>query len=82
MTPFKLTDALLAEIEQLIENQKDSSLESLLGDVHYADVAEIINELNEDEAKTLASNDCICIAEGANMPCTPDAIAVFHENKM
>lgn len=53
MTPFKLTDALLAEIEQLIENQKDSSLESLLGDVHYADVAEIINELNEDEATYL-----------------------------
>jgi glutamate dehydrogenase (NADP+) len=24
----------------------------------------------------------MCIAEGANMPCTPDAIAVFHENKM
>ncbi len=53
MTPFKLTDALLAEIEQLIENQKDSTLESLLEEVHYADVAEIINELNEDEATYL-----------------------------
>lgn len=53
MTPFKLTDELLAEIEQLIEVQNDTSLEGILGDVHYADVAEIINELNEDEATYL-----------------------------
>ena len=53
MTPFKLTDELVAEIEQLIENQKDTTLESLLEEVHYADIAEIINELNEDEATYL-----------------------------
>ncbi|VAW10580.1 Mg/Co/Ni transporter MgtE, CBS domain-containing [hydrothermal vent metagenome] len=53
MTPFKLTDEYLAEIEQLIKNQKDSALESLLAEVHYADVAEIIDELNEDEATYL-----------------------------
>lgn len=53
MTPFKLSDEFLAEIKQLIENQKDTILESLLEEVHYADVAEIINELNEDEATYL-----------------------------
>jgi len=53
MTPFKLSDEFLAEIEQLIENQKDAALESLLEEVHYADIAEIINELNEDEATYL-----------------------------
>lgn len=53
MTPFKLTDALLAEIEQLIETQKDSSLETLLEEVHYADVAEIANELKEEDATYL-----------------------------
>lgn len=53
MTPFKLTDELVAEIEQLIENQKDATLEALLEEVHYADIAEIINELNEDEATYL-----------------------------
>ena len=53
MTSFKLTDELVAEIEQLIEAQKDSVLESLLGGVHYADIAEIIDELNEDEATYL-----------------------------
>ena len=40
------------------------------------------NELNEDHAKTLVSNNCICVAEGANMPSTPEAIAVFAEGKI
>ncbi|NHF60630.1 magnesium transporter [Flavobacteriaceae bacterium TP-CH-4] len=53
MTPFKLTDELLAEIKQLIENQSDASLQSLLEEVHFADVAEIINELNKEEATYL-----------------------------
>ncbi len=50
MTPFKLTDELLQEIEQLIEDQKNPKLEALLEEVHYADVAEIIDELNEEQA--------------------------------
>lgn len=53
MTPFKLTAELVSEIEQLIDNQKNSKLNSLLKEVHYADVAEIINELNEDQATYL-----------------------------
>ena len=36
------------------------------------------NELNEEQAKTLVANGCICVAEGANMPCTPEAIEVFQ----
>ena len=28
------------------------------------------------------SNNCICVAEGANMPSTPEAIAVFAEGKI
>ncbi len=35
------------------------------------------NELNEAEAKTLVANGCMCVAEGANMPSTPEAVAVF-----
>ncbi len=37
------------------------------------------NELDEKDAKTLLSNGCICVAEGANMPCTPGAINKFQE---
>ena len=40
------------------------------------------NELNEEEAKTLIANGCICVAEGANMPTTPEAIAVFQNAKI
>lgn len=37
------------------------------------------NELNGDEAAALISNGIICVAEGANMPCTPEAIEKFKE---
>ncbi|AUC85788.1 NADP-specific glutamate dehydrogenase [Polaribacter sp. ALD11] len=40
------------------------------------------NELNGDEAKTLIENGCICVAEGANMPSTPEAVEVFQEAKI
>ena len=40
------------------------------------------NELNEDQAKDLVNNGCIAVAEGANMPCTPEAIAAFQSNKV
>ena len=40
------------------------------------------NELNEEEAKTLVSNGCICVAEGANMPSTPEAFTVFLNAKI
>ena len=36
------------------------------------------NELHEDDAKVLIQNNCLCVAEGANMPCTPEAINEFH----
>ena len=38
------------------------------------------NELDHDDAMQLVKNGCICVAEGANMPCTPEAIAVFHKS--
>jgi glutamate dehydrogenase (NADP+) len=40
------------------------------------------NELNEDEAKALVANGCICVAEGANMPTTHSAVIVFHKAKL
>ncbi|WP_430410493.1 magnesium transporter [Kordia sp.] len=50
MIPFKLSDELIAQVTQHIEEKKDTLLLELLEDVHYADVAEIIDELNLDEA--------------------------------
>lgn len=40
------------------------------------------NELSLEDAKTLASNGCFAVAEGANMPSTQEAIAFFIDNKM
>jgi glutamate dehydrogenase/leucine dehydrogenase len=40
------------------------------------------NEINEEEAKTLVNNGCICISEGANMPTTPEAVEIFLNNKV
>jgi glutamate dehydrogenase (NADP+) len=40
------------------------------------------NELDEDAAGTLVKNGCILVGEGANMPCTPEAADVLHENKV
>ncbi len=53
MTPFKLTEELVEQIEQLIESRQDTVLLQLLDEVHYADVAEIINELRKEEATYL-----------------------------
>lgn len=36
------------------------------------------NELNGEEAKMLVANDVIAVGEGANMPCTPEAVEVFQ----
>ena len=40
------------------------------------------NELDGDEAKMLLKNGCTCVAEGANMPCTPEAITEFQKAKI
>lgn len=40
------------------------------------------NELDDENARTLVANGCICVAEGANMPSTPEAVAVFQKAKI
>ncbi len=40
------------------------------------------NELDKEDAQALVNNGCMCVGEGANMPCTPEAIEVFHNEKI
>ena len=40
------------------------------------------NELEGKDAKKLVNNGVICVTEGANMPCTPEAIEIFQKNKV
>ena len=38
------------------------------------------NEINGTEAQMLVDNKVMAVAEGANMPCTPEAVEVFQKN--
>jgi len=53
MTTFKLSNDLIEQIKLLIENKEERALLDLLKDVHYADVAEIVDELQLEEATYL-----------------------------
>ena len=62
------------------KTEPEPSLNGLWGvDVDVALPCATQNELNGEEAKMLVENNVIAVAEGANMPCTPEAIAVFQE---
>jgi glutamate dehydrogenase (NADP+) len=51
-------------------------------DIHIALPCATQNELNGDDAKKLVSKKVMFVAEGANMPSTPEAIEVFHSNNV
>lgn len=40
------------------------------------------NEIDKADAEKLVANGCFCVAEGANMPSTPEAIEVFQSAKI
>jgi magnesium transporter len=50
---FQLTSDYLTQVEQLIANKDGSALREMMDDLHFADVAEILEELNSDEATYL-----------------------------
>ena len=53
MTPFKLTSEFLAEIQSAISAKNKKTLLKHTADLHYADLAEVINELDPQEATYL-----------------------------
>jgi glutamate dehydrogenase (NADP+) len=40
------------------------------------------NEIDAENAAALVKNGCICVAEGANMPSTPEAVKVFQDSNI
>jgi glutamate dehydrogenase (NADP+) len=40
------------------------------------------NELLKEDAEMLVKNGCICVCEGANMPCVPEAVEIFLASKI
>ncbi|MER3319160.1 MAG: magnesium transporter [Allomuricauda sp.] len=72
MTPFKLTDELLDEIRQLISDHKNAQLQSMMKEFHYADIAEIADELEVEGATYL-----IKLLDSEK---TSDILAEMHED--
>ena len=72
MTPFKLTEELIAEIKQLIADKKNADLQLMMREFHYADIAEITGELDEEEATYL-----IKLLDSEK---TSDILAEMHED--
>ncbi|MDC6361744.1 MULTISPECIES: magnesium transporter [Flavobacteriaceae] len=72
MTPFKLTDELLEEIQQLIAEHKNAALQAMMQEFHYADIAEIADELDVEEATYL-----IKLLDSEK---TSDILAEMHED--
>ena len=63
------------------ESGPEPSLNGLLGiNVDVALPCATQNEINGEEAKMLVANKVIAVGEGANMPCTPEAVEVFHKS--
>jgi magnesium transporter len=69
---FEITKEYIHEIQQLIAEQKNDALLNLLGEVHYADIADIIEELNSYQATYL-----IKVLDSEK---TSDAIAELDED--
>ena len=44
--------------------------------------AEVLEGRRNFYRQALVDNGCICVAEGANMPSTPDAIRIFQQHKL
>ena len=63
------------------ETEPEPNLNGLWGvEVDIALPCATQNEMNGKEAKMLVDNGCVAVAEGANMPCTPEAIECFHQH--
>ncbi len=86
----------IASIEAL-KQSRDSRLEALSGEAGYTylagarpwrlpcDVAlpcATQNELDGDDARALLEQGCLCVAEGANMPSTLDAVHCFQQARL
>lgn len=79
-----------------LKNERRGRLEEMAGDTadffpgqkpwHFkCDIAlpcATQNELDDADAHVLVQNGCMCVAEGANMPCTLAAVDVFMENRI
>ncbi len=67
-------DALCFENKSVWDVIRDEDIK-----VHIALPCATQNEIDASHAEALVRNGCVCVAEGANMPSTPDAVKIFQD---
>lgn len=50
---FEISNELIEQVKNLIQDKGDIQLQNMLGEIHFADIAEIIEELNLSQATYL-----------------------------
>ena len=71
--------------KQIIESKLADAIEDFFVDVDvelFEQIAEMTDEMVQEEAEALVNNKVIAVAEGANMPTTPEAIEVLQKAKV
>ncbi|UCD94849.1 MAG: NADP-specific glutamate dehydrogenase [Candidatus Zixiibacteriota bacterium] len=83
---FELKNVRRGRIREYTEKFKSAKYFEGIGvwnvPVHVALPCATQNELDGKDAETLLKNGCLCVAEGANMPSTPEAAEHFIEKKI
>jgi glutamate dehydrogenase (NADP+) len=70
----KYTEAVCYEGKSVWDVIRDQGIK-----VHIALPCATQNEVDASHAKALVKNGCVCVAEGANMPSTPEAIKIYQD---
>ncbi len=70
----KYTEAVCYEGKSVWDVIRDQGMK-----VHIALPCATQNEVDASHAKALVKNGCVCVAEGANMPSTPEAIKIYQD---
>jgi glutamate dehydrogenase (NADP+) len=76
-TPTRLPDG---QTSLLMEEDEDKSMWASVGEIAVALPCATQNEISAADAAALVQAGVLAVAEGANMPCTPEAISVFHKD--
>ena len=93
--PNGINLSIIKQIKE-VERKRISEYAKLVNGSHYFEGSQNIwsvkcdialpcatqNEINLESAKTLVSNGCVCVCEGANMPSTLEAAKYFVDNNI
>ena len=76
---FQLTDELIEKVELLVAENDDKQLQLLLNDFHYADIAEILDEISLDEALDL-EDFIVCLTKMYGKECMSNVVGTLNRD--